>query len=175
MRTCIVYSSATGNTKKIASGLSDALGFPLYRVEHPPRLEDYECFLLGFWVVRGMPDPKSKTFLGSLTGKSVFFFATHGAWTESDSIQKCKESVRTLLEDAGNHCLGCFTCQGKVHVTTNSHHQMTPERLFRLKEASRHPNEEDLSACLSAVKNAISEGSNFSAASDAASQRGRTD
>ena len=61
------------------------------------------------------------------------------------------ENAAALLpEDAT--CLGTFLCQGRVNsfhqkklagLAQETAHEMTPERLARLEEAEKHPNEED--------------------------------
>ena len=56
MKTIVLYSSRTGNTKKVAQAVAGALpaGTPCLPVaEAPSDIEAYDLVFLGYWVDRG--------------------------------------------------------------------------------------------------------------------------
>ena len=49
MKACIVYSSCTGNTRKVAEALAETSGIACFAVRHAPNPDDYDLLALGFW------------------------------------------------------------------------------------------------------------------------------
>lgn len=73
MKTIVLYSSRTGNTRKVAEAIASALpaGTPCLDLTQPlpEDLDAYDCVFLGYWVETKAPlmrHPR-KSFLGSTT------------------------------------------------------------------------------------------------------------
>lgn len=154
MKSMIIYSSLTGNTKLVAEAIFTVLPRPaeIYPVELAPLADDYDFVVVGFWVDRGTADKKAQNYLQSLRNKKVGLFATLGAYPDSDHARESMVNAASLL-DASNQLAGTFICQGKVDpkliekfkdLSPGHPHAMTPEREARHREAAKHPNDEDL-------------------------------
>ena len=150
MKSCIIYSSVTGNTRKVAEALAAASGAPCFPVREAPDPDDYDLLALGFWVRLGQADSRMQEYMRRVLGKKIFFFGTLGAWPDSPHARRCAEGARSLLQEGGNTVLGGFLCQGRVNPKIleisrqKGRHPMTPERRARLEEAARHPDTADL-------------------------------
>lgn len=153
MKSAVIYSSLTGNTKAVAVALLEALpaGTEIYRVNDAPLPDDYELLALGFWVSKSGPDPKTAAYLGKCAGKKLILFGTMAGYPESEYGGRVRANAVAAAKD--NEVLGVFLCQGRVSekMLQNPRHPLTPERLARLAEAARHPNEDDFSAARRAV------------------------
>lgn len=155
-RVLILYSSVTGNTRRIAEALAAASGDGLLDVRELETPPDADVLALGFWVRRGQPDEVSQAAWRLLKGKSVFYFGTLGAWPSSEHARRCRESAEQLLRENGNRCLGGFLCQGRVNPrlielsARKGTHPLTEERRARLAEAARHPDASDCAAAAEA-------------------------
>jgi flavodoxin len=175
----IVYSSKTGNTRKLAEGihrgLAEALGagqgVRIGAVEENPDSVGADWILLGFWADRGNADQKALQYLKSLENRKVGLFGTLGAYPDSDHARDISKKVKEQVEEK-NTALGCFLCQGRIDpalterfksLPADNPHAMTPERMKRHEEAAKHPDEKDIeaavAACLSMIKSAASGGS----------------
>ena len=149
MKILIVYSSRTGNTKKVAETIFDILPETkeLFSVEDAPSPDLYDFIAVGFWVNRGMADEKAQKYMKRIKGKKVGVFATLGAYPNSSHAREVLNWARKILD--GNDVLGEFICQGKIDsnildkMPKNGVHAMTPERKVMIEEASKHPNETD--------------------------------
>lgn len=152
MNVCIVYSSCTGNTRKVAEALADTSGLPCFPVRNAPEPDDFDMLALGFWVRKGLPDARALRYMERVRGKHVFFFGTLGAWPHSDHARRCLAATHEILQAGGNTVVDGFLCQGRVNpqVVAASQrkggHPLSPERLARLREAERHPDAADLTA-----------------------------
>ena len=152
MNACIVYSSCTGNTRKVAEALADTSGLPCFPVRIAPEPDDFDILALGFWVRKGLPDARALRYMERVRGKDVFFFGTLGAWPHSDHARRCMAATHEILQAGGNTVVDGFLCQGRVNpqVVAASQrkggHPLSPERLARLREAARHPDATDLAA-----------------------------
>ena len=63
----IVVSSVTGNTKKIADAMAEAVGTKAIDLKDAsPEKDGAEIVAVGFWLWRGGPDPKTADFLSKL-------------------------------------------------------------------------------------------------------------
>ncbi len=153
----VIYSSVTGNTKRVAEAIFEALPEPkeIFNVKDAPSdLKDFGFVAYGFWVDKGTADSESRKYLKNLKGKQIALFGTLGAYPDSEHANMCKGKVRKLVEANNNQIIGEFLCQGKVdpklikwmeeNMKNDKHHSMTPEREARLKEAEKHPDENDL-------------------------------
>jgi flavodoxin len=154
MRTLIVYSSLTGNTKMVAEAIREVFGdeADIFSVEQAPAPDGYDLVAVGFWVDRGTADKKTQAYLSRLKNKKVALFATLGADPDSEHARNSLKDVVSLM-DAGNQLVGDFICQGKVDpklienfkkLPEGHPHGMNPERVARLREAAKHPNQVDL-------------------------------
>ncbi len=150
MRCSIVYSSKTGNTKKVASAISEVLGVPTYHLTDAPLPSEYDLLYLGFWVDKGTADKQTQAYIASIKGEKIALFGTLGAYPDSDHAIECKQRVEELVSE-NNQCVGVFLCQGKIDSSLTkafqgkgSPHPMTPERMARHLESQKHPDENDL-------------------------------
>jgi flavodoxin len=172
----IVYSSKTGNTRKLAQGiqrgLAEALGAGqgtprIAAVEENPNPAGADWILLGFWADRGNADQKALQYLQSLEGYRIGLFGTLGANPDSDHARDiCKRAQDQAAEK--NIALGCFLCQGRIDpalterfksLPADDPHAMTEERMQLHLEAAKHPDEKDITAavaaCLSMIRSAL--------------------
>lgn len=162
MRSVLIYSSLTGNTKKVAEAIFEIMppGSEMAPIKKAPPAEDYDCLVLGFWVNRAKPDPLTWQYMERIKGKTVAAFGTMAAYPNSAHAGKVVENTKNQLN--GNHWLGCFLCQGRLApkrmearlngACADSKHLLTPQRLARLIEAEKHPDSDDLKAAQIAFK-----------------------
>lgn len=150
MKTLIVYSTLTGNTKMIAESISEAINdCDLYAVENAPAATEYDLIFPGFWVDKGHADNKMLAYMETIKGKKVAPFFTLGAWPDSEHADHVFTDTQQRLES--NEVLGHYRCQGKVNPKllermaqmTDNPHAMTPERKARIGEAAKHPDAND--------------------------------
>ncbi len=154
MKLLIVYSSRTGNTRRIAEAIFEIL--PESREIHPvaaaPLPDAFDFVGIGFWVNQGMADEASLQYMRRIHNQKVGLFGTLAAYPDSEHARECMQQVKNLLEENGNTVLGGFMCQGKVDPDavekvssiTPETNPMTAERRDRIEEAKRHPNEKDI-------------------------------
>lgn len=152
MKSLVLWSARTGNTKAVAEAIYEALpGEKEIREEgRDTDFSGYDIIFVGFWAFRRGADMVARRTLSSIHNGKVAIFGTAGAWPDSQAGRDYQENAAALLPEDST-CLGTFLCQGRVHSfhigKRNEHavkvHPMTPERLARLQEAEKHPNEED--------------------------------
>ena len=129
----VVYSSKTGNTKKIATEIFSALPGMSKDMQsmREYRGKDADVFFIGFWVNRGTCDISVIEMMSGLHGKKIALFG-------SDDCEY----------------LGTFLCQGKMPMQVRGNYEIPMEdpkqEVWRKKmlqnfdEGLFHPNEDDL-------------------------------
>ncbi|MGN0955348.1 flavodoxin family protein [Dialister sp.] len=152
MKSLVLWSSRTGNTKAVAQAVYDALPGEKDMVEEGREkdISGYDLIFVGFWGFRRGADMAARRTLEKLHGQKVAVFGTAGTYPDSQAARDYLANAAALLPEDST-CLGTFICQGRVHSfhigKRSAHaekvHPMTPERLKRLEEAEKHPNEED--------------------------------
>lgn len=165
MKTLVVYSSLTGNTKMIAQAIHEIMPTDclLVPVAQAPEPDNYDLIALGFWVDKGAPDKAMLDYMSKVHGKLVGLFGTLGAYPDSehaqDTIKKAEENL------IGNTIIDTFMCQGKIDPKilemmakipeAAQAHPMTAERETRIEEAKKHPNTEDCQAAQKIFSNIL--------------------
>ncbi|MDR0587004.1 MAG: flavodoxin family protein [Treponema sp.] len=171
----IVYSSKTGNTRRLAEGIGQGLveaggqRITLAAVEENPDPAGAPWVLVGFWADRGNADQKAIEYLRNLKGRKVGLFGTLGAYPGSKHAEDIRQKAQALAAEK-NTVLGCFLCQGKIDpalterfkgLPADNPHAMTEERMKRHLEAVKHPDENDIrvavNACLSMLQSVLPE------------------
>jgi flavodoxin len=163
MKSLVVYSSRTGNTKKVAQAIYEVLPEPkdVFPVEESPDPNGYGFLALGFWVDKGRPDAKIVSYMARVKNIPVGLFGTLGANPASKHAEECIRHAAALLWDA--RVLGTFMCQGRIDPgvieamkqTAADIHRMTPERITRIKMAATHPNDMDLKNAQNAFRRMV--------------------
>jgi flavodoxin len=156
MKIIIIYSSRTGNTKKVAEAIYNKISdkADIYAIEEITDIDinKYDFIAIGFWVNRGTADLKTLDLLKKIEDKNIALFGTLGAYPDSKHAERCINYVTDKVNDS-NRILGTFLCQGKIakrilkKYETNdfkSSHPMTDERRERIEEGEKHPDENDL-------------------------------
>ncbi|MDR2343714.1 MAG: flavodoxin family protein [Spirochaetaceae bacterium] len=158
-RGLIVYSSKTGNTKKLAEGIRTGLAAALAEtriaaVEDSPDPAGADWVLVGFWADRGNADRKALNYIKSLEGHRVGLFGTMGAYPDSGHARDISRTVQAVAAEK-NTVLGCFLCQGRIdpalteqfkQLPPDNPHAMNEERIKLHLEAAKHPDEKDIEA-----------------------------
>lgn len=151
MKACIVYSSCTGNTRKVAEALAETSGIACFAVRHAPNPDDYDLLALGFWVRKGLPDARAQRYMARVSGKQVFFWHAGRVAAVKTRPPLHGSHLRAATAN-GNMVVDGFLCQGRVNpqviaaTQRKGGHPMTAERRARQIEAERHPDAADLAA-----------------------------
>lgn len=151
----VVYSSKTGNTKKIATEIFSALpgmSKDMQSIEEY-KGKDADVFFIGFWANRGTCDISIIDMLSELHGKKVALFGTCGMGSGEAYYKSIEQKVNVWIPDDCEY-LGTFLCQGKMPMKVRENYEIPMEdsrqEVWRKKmlqnfdEALFHPNDEDL-------------------------------
>lgn len=156
MKILVAYSSITGNTKKVANTVSEALNADLKNIlTDEIDVLNYEIIIVGCWIRKASADGKAKSFIDKIHNKKVAYFFTSGAYPDSEYVEeRCIPNINELFTKNNNTILGHFNCQGAISkdvqnrilaLGENTKHTPNEARLKRWKIAETHPNELDLS------------------------------
>lgn len=154
--TAIIYSSLTGNTKKVAEAIFNVIpeNKILLNSEEVKEdiLKEYSDFIIGFWVDKGNANKEIIKIISKIKDKNISFFGTLGADPSSEHGQNVFSKVSALCQEKNNF-LGGFLCLGKISdelvekmkkFPLKLVHPLTPERIARIERASTHPDKDDL-------------------------------
>lgn len=160
MKTLIVYSSQTGNTKKMAEAVNDVIGGEktLCPVSEAPDPAGFDLVVLGFWLMAGKPDPKSSDYLAGVDDANLFLFATHGAAADSAHAVKAMEHAKSLAPSS--RVAGTFSCPGEVNPTFLEKalkKDPPPPWIGDASAAAGHPDNTDIGRLTDAIKAALPE------------------
>lgn len=92
MKGIIIYSSKTGNTKRMAKkiyeSLKDKYQMEIEDIIDSPDAEGYDFVLLGGWIDRGTLEGKALKYINQIKNKNLGLFATLGAMPDSEHGKK---------------------------------------------------------------------------------------
>lgn len=115
MKVLVTYQSLTGNTKKVAGVIFEAIGHQkeMKELSQVTTLEGYDLGFVGFPIMGFGPSQEVTNFLSNqAAGKDVALFITHASPEDSeplqDWLQKCRSSA------ASSNLKGVFHCQGEM-------------------------------------------------------------
>lgn len=159
-RVLIVYSSQSGNTKKLAETVNSLLGGEktFCSINDAPEPDGYDVVALGFWLMAGKPDPTSAEYLTKIRGSKLFLFSTHGAATGSEHALKAMELAKSMVPSA--RIVGTFGCQGEVNpnfLEKASKKDPPPPWIKDAPDAIGHPDDDDLAALIETLRASLPE------------------
>ncbi|MBQ3420911.1 MAG: hypothetical protein IJH34_04445, partial [Romboutsia sp.] len=77
MKYAIVYSSITGNTKKLAESIKNKIN-DCYFGKPSDEALSADTIFLGFWTTKNSCSPDVQSFIEKLSDKNLFIFGTAG-------------------------------------------------------------------------------------------------
>ncbi len=153
MKIVIAYSSKTGNTKKLCTGVYDRLkeryDVDITTVKELGSLDNYDIIIPGFWVDKGTANREAKKFITKIRNKKVALLGTLGASPDSEHGDKVRVNIEKLI-DSSNEYLGVFLSRGKVNEKLIKRIKFLPlsseirQKMYDSSVSSREPNEEDM-------------------------------
>jgi len=144
----VTYYSLTGNTKKVAEAIFEALPQPktIKPMSEVQSLDEFDLVFVGFPVQSHSVPYKAEKFLQSIPkGKKIALFSTHGAVTGSRLSREAIEHAVVVSSQA--KLISTFSCRGKVSAQALEVLSRSPEHeawVDMAASASTHPNEHDL-------------------------------
>jgi flavodoxin family protein len=161
MSSLVVFSTSTGNTRKIADAIFSALKDKDKKIVNVNEINtvdinEFKRIIIGGWIDKGEIDEKNKEFLTKLKNRKLGLFVTMGGNPETDRAKNCFQEIKKSLEKNGNIVEKTFVCQGAIDPNLiNKFREMTkqgiagpfaatPEREARWAEAVKHPDEKDI-------------------------------
>jgi flavodoxin len=119
MKTIILYSSKSGNTKKIADSMASEVGCDAIRItadNTPPKvdLNGYDLVFVGTGLFAGTPNEDMVRYIGNLNLKTTKMFALFITWGGAPRTDKLAlKRLKALLEGKGQKVLeDHFACYG---------------------------------------------------------------
>ncbi len=115
MKVLVTYFSMSGQTKKVADAIFNAIGCDkdLAEMGEVSSLDGYDVTFVGFPVIAFGAAPQAKEFLEkNASGRKVALFITHAG--DSDS-EECQGWLSTCREAAASaDLIGTFNCRGEL-------------------------------------------------------------
>ncbi|MFI3175097.1 MAG: flavodoxin family protein [Bacillota bacterium] len=157
MKTAIVFSSGTGNTKLLAETIQATVGDVAYYGEVSDEALSADVIYIGSWTKTGYTcTPDIKKFLCKVRDKKVFLFMTAGFGSSDAYFEPIMYGMKSFV-DGSNEVIGEFICQGKVsEMVQNVIKEGNEVKYNRIKEemdkSVSHPDKADTDKLIAAVK-----------------------
>ena len=121
MNYAIVYSSRTGNTKKLAEVIHEKLDQEDCVYFGPLKDVNYqtikaERIYIGFWTNQGRCDEALEKFIKNLRNNEVFLFGTAGFGKSQEYFDSIINNVKKIVP-ADVRVVGSFICQGSMPLS----------------------------------------------------------
>ena len=163
-RYSIIYSSKTGNTKKLAEAIYNTL--PQNKCDYYGTVDKIDDVLsnviyIGFWTEKGNADHLTIDFLNKLKNKKIFLFGTAGYGESEKYFEGIINNVKKNI-DSSNTIIGTFMCQGKMPISVRKRYEKQKQELSRANidnlienfdKALSHPNQVDLEKLENIIQN----------------------
>ena len=151
----IVFSSLTGNTKKLAEAIYEVL--PKDKCDHfgetGSQVPGSDLLYIGFWTDKGNADQKTLELLSKLKNKKIFLFGTAGFGVDEAYYRRILTNVKQSI-DSSNTVIGEYMCQGKMPMAVRDHYVKLKEQpeypanldvlIENFERALSHPDKDDL-------------------------------
>ena len=159
MKHAIVYSSITGNTKKLAETIKNKVGDAYFGKPSDEELMA-DVIFVGFWAIKNSCGEDIKRFIEKLDGKNIFIFGTAGYDNTQEYFDGILDSVKAHVPSS-NTIIGTYMCQGKVSDNKQANlKEVMPEKYELIKdnlaESVNHPNEYDVNLLISELDKVLS-------------------
>ena len=163
MKYVIVYSSRTGNTRRLAEVIrtylpeENCLYFGQPGDEAVEKAKQSGIIFAGFWTDRGSCDAVMADFLQKCGARRFFLFGTAGFGGSEEYYAQILGNVRKNLSGAAR-LEGSFVCQGQMPDAVRQRYEaMEPsptrqQMLDNFDRALGHPDEEDFAHLRTAVE-----------------------
>lgn len=155
MRSLIVYSSKSGNMKKLAEAVYAYLPGEkvIQPIEENPESACWDLVVVGFWLQAGKADPLATKYLEKLDRSKLFLIATHGASANSAHAKNAMAGAEKLASSC--RILGSFNCQGEVNpdfLVKAQAKEPQPPWIKDAPAAAGHPDDADIDNLLKEIK-----------------------
>jgi len=131
-RILVTYQSQTGNTKKVAQAIYEAIPEPkeIKPIQEAQSLKEYDLIFMGFPVHGSGPNPKARTYLENNTkGKQIALFITHAA---PEDAPEMPESIQKFCDAATEaNIIDVFHCQGQLSSIVKTVMRFAPDPQIR--------------------------------------------
>lgn len=159
MKKAIVFSSGTGNTKKLAQAIYDTLGEEIYCGKICDAALDADMIFVGSWTMAFTCVPDIKIFAEKLNGKKVFPFMTSGYNHTEEYFTPIINSFKENINDT-NEIIGEFICQGKVSAPKQEAiKKMDMAKCESMKveldNSQTHPDDADIAKLVEKIKSLV--------------------
>ena len=131
-RYSIIFNSKTGNTRKLADAIHEALPqencdlFGAVEGDVPAS----ETLYIGFWTDKGSADKATAELLAKLKNRKIFLFGTAGFGGSEEYFTNILDNVKKLINES-NTVVGEYMCQGRMPDSVR-------ERYIKMKEQPDH-------------------------------------
>ena len=132
MKGLIVYSSLSGNTKKIAEAIAEvAEDSELISVREfqSSMLANFDLFYIGYWVDKGDCDAATLRLLAQLKDKRIVLFGTLGAAEQTEYYDRVKQQVIARYQSM---------------LAEHPQDEHIKQQLANYENGKSHPDEQDL-------------------------------
>ncbi|MFI3249698.1 MAG: flavodoxin family protein [Eubacteriales bacterium] len=155
MKNAIVYSSASGNTEKLAEAIKNKVGDVIYCGKVDDAALEADVIYVGFWAMKFTCGPDIQGFLEKLQGKKIFLFGTAGYDDTEEYFKSILDAAKGNIP-ASNTVIGEYMCMGKVSEAKQKSIKEMDEAKFngmkaKLDKAESHPNQDDLTKLTSLI------------------------
>lgn len=154
MKYAVVYSSITGNTKKLAEAIKDKVG-ECYFGNPSDEALSADTIFIGSWTTKNSCSPDIKAFIEKLSDKKIFLFGTAGYNNTKEYFEEILSNVKSCVPSS-NNIIGAYMCQGKVSDKKQESIKTEKPEMYEaikdnLAESVNHPNEEDIKSLISEI------------------------
>ncbi len=150
MKVSILYSSKTGNTRKLAYSIANELSdfeITITDIKTMESLPQADAYLIGYWVDKAQPNEEAKHCIEQITGKPVGLFGTLGAYAYSSHGSQSMQNANAMLGERVHINRQLFMSRSRrpkllerfKSLPPDNPHALTPEKKLRHKVAALHP------------------------------------
>lgn len=152
----IIYTSKTGNTRKLAEAVFDAIESPqkvIYDLEKDEMDFNSDIYFVGFWTNSGSCSIEVLDILSEMHGKKIAMFGTCGLEYNQEYYREIESHIDAFIPD-DNEYLGTFLCQGKMPLKVKEKYEEMLEKdpsdkrakymIENFEKGLKHPDQQDI-------------------------------